>query len=76
MEQLIENLIDAYRDLDSAYVEFNHMLDSEPALRTDYAEWCEEQGLSLRNGFKEYAAEYIASQNSIWDTLKDFDNEE
>lgn len=76
MEQLIENLIDAYRDIDSAYVEFNHMLDSEPELRAEYAAWCDEQGISPRNGFKEYAEEYIANQNSIWDTLKDPDNEE
>lgn len=56
--------------------EFCRMIDDDPDLKTQYAEWCEESGYEERDGFIEFAEEYIETQNSIWDTLTDYDYED
>ena len=73
---LFEQLLREHRSVDIAEAEFKRMVADDPDLRSMYREWCEENGHTERNGFLDYAEEFIESQNSIWDTLTDYDAEE
>lgn len=74
--ELFESLLLNFRSVDVAEREFNRMIDDDPQLREQYSSWCEENGYTERYGFSEFAAEYIENQNSIWDSLTDYDAEE
>ena len=39
----------------------------------DYKEWCEERDYTEKHGFKEFCEEYLESQDSIWESLNDYD---
>lgn len=74
--ELFESLLTSLRSVDIASREFERMIDEDPELKAQYSEWCEENGYSERFGFTEFAEEYIENQNSIWDSLTDYDAEE
>lgn len=73
---LFIELLHSNRSVDIAHREFKRMLDDDAELQRVYAEWCEENGHSERYGFIDYAEEYLEDQNSIWDSLTDYDSEE
>ena len=56
-------------------MEFHKMIADDPALRDQYRQWCHEIGNTERNGFRDYCNEYIENQESVWDSLTDYDNE-
>ena len=74
--ELFESLLVSFRSVDLAEREFNRMIDDDPQLKEQYGAWCEENGFTERYGFSEFATEYIENQNSIWDSLTDYDAEE
>lgn len=76
MEQLFENLLNQFKSVDLAHAELRRLMADDPELRREYSQWCEEQGVAERYGFLDFAAEYIEQQNSIWDSLTDYDAEE
>lgn len=71
--ELFENLLKTFRRVDIANREFRRMLDDDEELREQYAQWCDENGSSQRYGFQDFAEQYIENQNSIWDSLTDYD---
>ncbi|MDE6536175.1 MAG: hypothetical protein K2K82_09245 [Muribaculaceae bacterium] len=73
---LFIRLLEEFRSVDIANREFSRMIDDDPDLKAKYAEWCEESGYEDRDGFIEFAEEFIETQNSIWDTLTDYDYED
>jgi len=78
MDELINTfneLLRAYGNVDIAEAEFKRLMADDQELHELYREWCDETGHTERHGFLDYAEEYIAHQNSVWDTLADdFDN--
>ena len=73
---LFIQLLEEFRSVDLANREFQRMIDDDSDLRTQYSEWCEESGFEEREGFREFADEYIETKNSIWDSLTDYDNDD
>lgn len=78
MDELImtfEEVLRAHGNVDIAEAEFKRLIADDSDLHDAYHEWCEENGHTERHGFLDWAEEYIANQNSVWDTLTDdFDN--
>ncbi len=78
MDELImtfEEVLRAHGNVDIAEAEFKRLIADDNDLHDTYHEWCEENGHTERHGFLDWAEEYIAIQNSVWDTLNDdFDN--
>ena len=65
-----------YGSVDIAEAEFKKQLHENAELHEQYHEWCHEVGSSEKNGFMDYCEEYLESQDSIWDNLKDeYDDE-
>ena len=72
--QFIINLIEEHHGSDLAEAEFKRILADDTELRDQYREWCDERGYVMRNGFRDFADEYSAERDSIWDTLEDYDD--
>lgn len=73
--ELFSKLLEHNRDVDLAEADFKKMIADDDELHDLYREWCHETGHSERRGFLDYAEDFIANQNSIWDTLTDeYDN--
>ncbi|HJE39922.1 MAG: hypothetical protein C7K11_03160 [Candidatus Amulumruptor caecigallinarius] len=79
MDELIQIFNDILRQagsVDIAEAEFKRQLHEDAHLKKMYREWCREVGSSEKLGFLDYCDEYLESQDDIWQTLNDFDNEE
>lgn len=70
---LFDSLLQQYDSIDIAESEFKKLLHEDEQLQEEYSEWCHAVGSSEKRGFFDYCEEYKASQDSIWDSLKDFD---
>ena len=51
--------------------EFKKLVPEDTELRERSREWCQAVGSSEKQGFLDYCEEYLESQDSIWDNLKD-----
>ena len=60
-----------YGSIDIAEAEFKKLVHEDPELLERYRGWCQEVGSSEKKGFLDYCEEYLESQDSIWDNLKD-----
>lgn len=70
---LFNSLLEQYRSIDIAEAEFKKLLLDDDVLLEEYREWCHAVGSSEKRGFLDYCDEYKMSQDSVWDSLKDFD---
>lgn len=74
--ELFNTLIQQSGSVDIADAEFKKMIHEDADLREQYREWCHAVGSTEKHGFLDYCDDYMDSQDSIWDSLNDFDNEE
>jgi hypothetical protein len=74
LTDLFDQLLDSHGSVDFAEAEFKRMISDDPELRADYRLWCQDNGHTERYGFLDYAEEFIDMQNSVWDSLTDYDN--
>lgn len=75
IEDMIRTIIDQYRSVDVVESEFLRMLHEDMELRNAYEEWCTDMGYSPKTGYMEYIQDVFESENSIWDTLTEFEDE-
>lgn len=70
---IFDNYLETYRSVDIAEAEFKKNIHEDSELKAIYKEWCAAVGSSEKNGFFDYCEEYLESQDSIWETLNDYD---
>lgn len=73
---IFNDYITQYRSIDIAEAEFKKSMHEDPELRALYRQWCSDVGSTEKNGFFDYCDEYLDSQNDVWNSLNDYDNEE
>ncbi len=71
--EIFLHVIRQYGSVDIADAEFKKMIHEDSELREEYKEWCRVVGSSEKMGFLDYCDEYLDSQESIYDTLNDYD---
>lgn len=71
--QLFNSLLAQYGSIDIAENEFKKMIAEDDILKEEYEEWCHAVGSSEKNGFLDYCEDYMRSQDSVWESLNDFD---
>lgn len=71
--EIFNDYINSYPSVDIAESEFKKNIHENPELRAIYREWCESVGSTEKRGFFDYCDEYMESQDSIWETLSDYD---
>lgn len=64
-------MLQQYGSIDIAEAEFKKQIHEDRELHDRYRQWCHEVGSTEKNGFFDYCDEYLDSQDSIWDNLKD-----
>ncbi|MDE6395567.1 MAG: hypothetical protein K2K77_09505 [Duncaniella sp.] len=64
-------LLRQYGSIDIAEAELKRQIHEDAELHQRYREWCDEVGSSEKRGFLDYCEEYLESQDSIWDNLRD-----
>lgn len=72
---LFIDILNNCQTVDVADAEFKKYLAEDDELRNDYRQWCHENGSSEKDGFKDFCSEYLEEQQSIWETLNDYDEE-
>lgn len=70
---IFDRFLELYRSVDIAESEFKKSMHENPELHTMYRDWCHQVGSSEKHGFTDYCEEYIDNQNSVWDSLSDYD---
>lgn len=73
--EVFDDYLAQYGSVDIAESEFKKNLHENPELKAAYKEWCAEVGSSDKSGFADYCEEYLDSQDDIWNTLSDYDDE-
>lgn len=79
MEDLFEYFVNILKQSDSidiAESEFKRSLIDDDDLKRRYREYCREIGTSEKHGFLDFCEEYMQHQDSIWESLSDYDNQE
>lgn len=74
--ELFISIIQQSHSADMAEAEFRRTLVDDPSLRKVYKEYCHEVGSSERRGFLDFCHAYMESQDEVWNTLSDFDDQE
>ncbi|MGN1246654.1 MAG: hypothetical protein ACI4UN_08460 [Muribaculaceae bacterium] len=72
IEEIIRAIIDQHRSIDFVEKEFQRRLSDDLELRESYKEWCDELGYSPKTGYMDYIEEIFESENSVWDSLSEF----
>lgn len=73
--EYFDRLLAEHDSIDIAESEFKKGIAEDSELAEEYREWCHAVGSSEKHGFLDYADEYKASRDSVWDALQDYDNE-
>lgn len=76
ISKYIITLVSEYQDIELAEAEFKRIIADDTDMRKDYKDWCNERGYSVRNGFTDFADEYMQQRDSVWDALTDLDDNE
>ena len=76
IEEYFRSIIKQSHSADMAEADFRRALIDDTELRRLYKEYCREIGTSERNGFMEFCEEYMNTQDEVYDSLSDFDNQE
>ena len=74
--EFFKTLIEQSHSIDVAEAEFKRIMADDACIKADYREWCSENGHNPRSGFRDYAEEYLADNEDIWNALNDYDNED
>lgn len=76
LEKYFIQLIVQSGSLDIAEAEFKRQLADDSELRAQYGEWCHATGTTERHGFHDFCEEYLENENNIWNSLRDYDDQE
>lgn len=67
--------ISHFGSYDIAESEFKKAIHEDPELLEAYREWCDSVGSSEKEGFNDYCDEFRDSQDDVWNTLNDYEDE-
>lgn len=73
--QYFDQLLQQAGSIDIAEAEFKRAIADDTELHALYREWCHDNGSSERYGFLDYCEEFLDTQDSKWDSLSDYDDE-
>lgn len=72
ISDILQALLDRYSNTSDLDLEFQRMLREDPSFKEDYSQWCDDNGYSMKTGYRDYINEIIESQDSFWDQYREF----
>ena len=76
IEVIFNSFLSQYDSVDIAESEFKKAIHEDAELRALYREWCSEVGSTEKNGFFDYCQDYLDSQDDVWNSLNEYDDDE
>ncbi len=74
IEELLEDLIQKYPDVEVAEEQWNALLNADEELKSNYSEWCIAKGYNEKRAFTLFYQDYVSREDNIWDSI--FPNQE
>ena len=74
ISDLLRELLDRYSNTPELDQEFERMRREVDGFNDDYVEWCEENGYSVKDGYRDFIDEIVESQDSYWDNYQEYGN--
>ena len=74
ISEILRELLDRYSNTLELDQEFERMRRMDEQFEKDSAMWCEDNGYSLKDGYRDFINEIIESQDSYWDNYQEFGN--
>ena len=74
ISDLLRELLDRYSNTPELDQEFERMRREDEEFDKEYIVWCEENGYSVKDGYRDLINEIIESQDSYWDNYQEFGN--
>jgi len=75
LTEFFADLLRQHRSVDIANDAFKKLLNDDSDLKAAYSEWCHEVGSSEKDGFIDFCEEYLENQDSIYDSLSEYNDE-
>lgn len=72
---IFDELISQHGSIDIAEFEFKKIMHEDDDIHELYRQWCRDNGSSEKNGFFDYCNEYLDTQNDVWNSLNEFEDE-
>lgn len=75
IEEILRALLDRYSNTRQLDNEFARMRREDASVEEAYIQWCEDNGLDVESGYREFVNEIVESQDSYWDSYREFGND-
>ena len=74
ISEILRELLDRFSNTPELDQEFERMRREVDGFNDDYVEWCEENGYSVKDGYRDFIDESVESQDSYWDNYQEYGN--
>ncbi len=74
INDILRELLDRYSNTPELDMQFDRMMREDEEFVKEYTVWCEENGYSIKDGYRDFINEIIESQDSYWDNYQEFGN--
>ena len=74
ISEILRELLDRFSNTPELDQEFERMRREVDGFNDDYVEWCEENGYSVKDGYRYFIDEIVESQDSYWDNYQEYGN--
>ena len=74
ISEILRELLDRFSNTPERDQEFERMRREVDGFNDDYVEWCEENGYSVKDGYRDFIDEIVESQDSYWDNYQEYGN--
>ena len=74
ISDLLRELLDRYSNTLELDQEFERLRREKEGFEEEYANWCEENGYTIKDGYRDFINEIVESQDSYWDSYQEFGN--
>ncbi|MBQ1736814.1 MAG: hypothetical protein II040_01080 [Muribaculaceae bacterium] len=74
ISEILRELLDRFSNTPELDQEFERMRREVDGFNDDYVEWCEENGYSVKDGYRDFIDEIVESQDSYWDNYQEYGN--
>ena len=74
ISETLRELLDRYSNTPDLDQEFERMRREIEGFEDEYAVWCEENGYTVKDGYRDFINEIVESQDSYWENYQEFGN--
>ena len=74
ISEILRELLDRYSNTSELDREFEWMRREDEEFEKDYVLWCDDNGYTVKDGYRDFINEIVESQDSFWDNYQEYGN--